>query len=509
MLRAATLLRRSAHCWRVFSSAARGPPLPPGLAPPGARAPAAAAPPPRGIIGLDGRVIAPRAPPPLPRPAAGAPAGAAALPAPALEPVIDVTAANFQAAVLRSPVAVILQATAAWCEPCKKLSPRLEQVARAARGALVYARLDVDANPDLAAQLAVRSLPTVWGLVLGKAVDTFQGLPAEDRLRQFLETVISAAETAGAVPGEGGGGGGGNPLEEAARAVAAVGEGLEAGRFGEALTTLRAILTTLQGVEQGFRDAQAAELDKALAAAPPPAPGARPALKRKAINPVPREIQDLGARTLAYLGAWGGGQQRSGGAYAFATAHPGLLYIRLRRPHLRAHTPHPMHPRALSSFPRAVRACCGQSQLECAGGVSTAAAQALVVEAGQHARLLREAYKSAAGMPEVMRALAVEAAAGRSLEALRAAPLEAHQSAASAAPKDAGARLRLGEALLGVGRAEEALEAGLEALRLARGSGGAVVEAARSTVLACFEVLGERHAATLAGRKALTRVLFN
>lgn len=159
-----------------------------------------------------------------------------------------------------------------------------------------------------------------------------------------------------------------------------------------------------------------------------------------------------------------------------------------------------------------MRACCGQSQLECAGGASTPAAQALVVEAGVHAKLLREAYKSAAGMPEVTRALAVEAAAGRALEALRAAPLEAHRAAVGAAPREAAARLRLAEALLGAGRGEEALETGLEAMRLARMGGSAqaaTAEAARSAVLACFEVLGDKHAATQAGRKALTRLLFN
>ena len=229
--------------------------------------------------------------------------------------MIDVTEGNFQAAVLRSPVAVILQATASWCEPCKKLSPKLEQVVRAARGALVYARLDVDAEGGLAAQLGVRSLPTVWGLVLGKAVDTFQGLPSEERLRQFLETVITAAEGAGAMPGVGAGGGG-SPLEQAAGALAAAGESMEAGRYAEALVPLRGIHASLQGVEKGFRDAQAAELAKQQAGAAAAgadagkgggggvAPKPDSVLKRRAVNPVPREIQDLGARTLALLGAF-------------------------------------------------------------------------------------------------------------------------------------------------------------------------------------------------------------
>ena len=157
-----------------------------------------------------------------------------------------------------------------------------------------------------------------------------------------------------------------------------------------------------------------------------------------------------------------------------------------------------------------MRACCGQSQKECAGGESTAAAQELVVEAGGYAQLLREAYKSAAGMPEVTRALAVEAAAGKALGALRAAPLPAHRQAVAGAPKAALPRLRLAEALLGVGQAEEALEMGLEAMRLSRGQAelAQVGEDARSAVLACFEILGDRHPATGPGRKALTRLLF-
>ncbi len=439
--------------------------------------------------------------------------------------MIDVTEGNFQAAVLRSPVAVILQATASWCEPCKKLSPKLEQVVRAARGALVYARLDVDAEGGLAAQLGVRSLPTVWGLVLGKAVDTFQGLPSEERLRQFLETVITAAEGAGAMPGVGAGGGG-SPLEQAAGALAAAGESMEAGRYAEALVPLRGIHASLQGVEKGFRDAQAAELAKQQAGAAAAgadagkgggggvAPKPDSVLKRRAVNPVPREIQDLGARTLALLGAFlflGG----RGGRCA-----PRLsLSLSLSLCSQQCPFPQPavyftcifLHqnttpPNQLHGF--SVRACCGQSQVESAGGETNAKAQALVGEASTYANLLRVTYKASQGMPEVTRALAAEAVAGRALEALRAAPLSAHRSAAGAAPGDAGLRLRLAEALLGVGRVEEAAEVALEALRLSRAQPGAGSEGARSIVLAAFELLGERHPATLAGRKALTRLLF-
>lgn len=97
-------------------------------------------------------------------------AGAAGQPpaqAAAADVIFEVDVDNFQELVLKSPVAVILDCYADWCEPCKKLTPRLEAVTKAARGALRLVKLNVDANPGLAGQLQVRSLPTVIGIVAG------------------------------------------------------------------------------------------------------------------------------------------------------------------------------------------------------------------------------------------------------------------------------------------------------------------------------------------------------
>lgn len=255
-----------------------------------------------------------RAVPVAPR-GGGAPARAAGVappPASSLPAVIDATEANFEASILRSPVAVVLHATAGWSEPCRKLAPRLEAVARAARGALVYARLDVDAQPNLATQLAVRSLPAVWGLVRGRAVDQLQGLPGEERLRQFLEAVIAAAEDAGAMPAPEGGDDG---LGAAESVLSGAAGDVARGECARARAALAPLLRTIAEAEAGFRARAAAAAPPAPAPLPAAAAGSAAAVEAAALakrraaaaakaSPVPREVQDLGARALGIMGAW-------------------------------------------------------------------------------------------------------------------------------------------------------------------------------------------------------------
>jgi thioredoxin-like negative regulator of GroEL len=148
------------------------------------------------------------------------------------------------------------------------------------------------------------------------------------------------------------------------------------------------------------------------------------------------------------------------------------------------------------------------------GGSLTEKEFALGVEAREHAGALRESYKSHLGLPEVGRALGIEAALGTSLGALRGESLESLRAGVAGSPRDASAHLRLAQALLGVGSGVEAMEVGLEGLRLAKtggkgGSGGEdVVGATRACVLAAFEVLGPEHERVVAGRKALSKLLF-
>ena len=102
--------------------------------------------------------------------------------------VFDATAANFEDAVIRKSLEtpVLVDFWASWCGPCKTLGPLLEKLAGEYHGAFELAKVDVDAEQELAAAFQIRSVPTVMLVKGGQLVDGFPGPLPEGELRQFL-----------------------------------------------------------------------------------------------------------------------------------------------------------------------------------------------------------------------------------------------------------------------------------------------------------------------------------
>ncbi|WP_110707817.1 tetratricopeptide repeat protein [Salinicola sp. CR57] len=118
--------------------------------------------------------------------------------------IVDVTLENFQQVVLEGSMQhpVLLQSWASWCEPCKNLKPVLEKLAQEYAGAFVLARLDIEAFPQIASQLGVRSVPDVKLISQGQLYDQFQGALPEKQVREWLGKYLEAPAEASQSPEE-------------------------------------------------------------------------------------------------------------------------------------------------------------------------------------------------------------------------------------------------------------------------------------------------------------------
>ena len=129
---------------------------------------------------------------------------------------VDVTMDNFMAEVIDASATtpILVQFWAPWCGPCKQLGPVLEKVIGASGGKVRMVRVNIDDNAQIAQQMRVQSVPTVYGFVDGKPVDGFAGAQPESTVRQFVEKLA----------GMGGAGADAAAMLEAAEAALAEGD---------------------------------------------------------------------------------------------------------------------------------------------------------------------------------------------------------------------------------------------------------------------------------------------
>ena len=109
---------------------------------------------------------------------------------------VDVTMDNFIAEVIEDSktTPTIVQFWAPWCGPCKQLGPVLEKVVGASGGKVRMVRVNIDDNQQIAQQMRVQSVPTVYGFVDGQPVDGFAGAQPESNVKQFVEKLSSMGD---------------------------------------------------------------------------------------------------------------------------------------------------------------------------------------------------------------------------------------------------------------------------------------------------------------------------
>ena len=101
--------------------------------------------------------------------------------------VVTVSDAEFEQTVLKSDKPVMLDFWAEWCQPCKMLTPTVEELACDFEGQILVGKLNVDDNPNTATTYGIRGIPTLLFLKDGKVVQQIVGVKSKAEIKKIIE----------------------------------------------------------------------------------------------------------------------------------------------------------------------------------------------------------------------------------------------------------------------------------------------------------------------------------
>lgn len=102
---------------------------------------------------------------------------------------IKVVDSDFSEFVKKYPF-VVIDCYTNWCAPCRMMSPVIDELAKEFAGKVVFGKLDVDANPQTAAEFGIMSIPTILFFKNGKHIDTTIGFGGKEALKKKIDELL-------------------------------------------------------------------------------------------------------------------------------------------------------------------------------------------------------------------------------------------------------------------------------------------------------------------------------
>ena len=108
--------------------------------------------------------------------------------------IIDVNETEFNAQVIEASESklIVVDFWAPWCGPCKQLTPILEKIISKSEDKITLVKINIDENQQIAAQLRIQSIPTVYAFKDKQIVNAFQGVIPEGQIIEFIEKCLGS-----------------------------------------------------------------------------------------------------------------------------------------------------------------------------------------------------------------------------------------------------------------------------------------------------------------------------
>jgi thioredoxin 1 len=108
-----------------------------------------------------------------------------------IEKIVQLNITNWKDIILNSDIPVLVDFWAEWCGPCRMVSPIVEQLANSLEGKIKVSKLNVDQNPEIAAEYNIQSIPSLVLFKNGKEINRIVGLSPKEKYEKFVYTTLN------------------------------------------------------------------------------------------------------------------------------------------------------------------------------------------------------------------------------------------------------------------------------------------------------------------------------